>query len=79
MKSQKHSVGEGKKEVKGRKTIHQNPALVVTTEGSDEFANKDIAEEYISKNMVAGDKCTIYLKYKEYEMVEVTTTKLTSK
>lgn len=62
-----------------RKTIHQNPAVLLYNEESLDFENKEAAEKHLEENLKAGEKAVIFLLYKEYEMEETVTIKLKSK
>lgn len=64
---------------KSRKTVHNNPAIVLMDDQIFHLANKEDAEKYVKKHLPAGETATVFLLYKEYEVEVVVTTKLKAK
>lgn len=70
---------EVKKEVRTRKTIHDNPALLVLNGVQLDFDSKEDAVKHLEENLAVGDVAKIFLLYKEFSMKQTVVTKLEAK
>jgi hypothetical protein len=73
------NVEAGGKAKRTRKTIHDNPVVLIHGENILNFDDKELAEAYLEKEIKEGEKYQLFLLYKTYELEVVTTSKITSK